>query len=232
MGRDTPAVSIVIPAKNEAAFLPRTLDSLAALSEGPSHEIVVVDGQSRDRTAAIARERGISVVEGTGQGIGLARNRGAAATDGTWLAFVDADTQVQPNWLASMWEFVQEHGLKAASSRCHMPGVRARLMEWTINHLFSRLPRPILPGFNFWIERSTFEQYGGFPEVPNEDTALSRRLGAAVPVGVHPDRLVTHSSRRIRQSGLTGTAYHYARLDLARLRGADPGRDPGRPDAD
>ena len=48
------ALSIVIPALDAAAALPRTL---AALGEGPDAEVVVVDGGSRDGTVSLARDR-------------------------------------------------------------------------------------------------------------------------------------------------------------------------------
>lgn len=216
MGGD-PAVSIVIPAKDESAYLPRTLASLDRLVGGPPFEVIVVDGRSEDETPEIATNWGARLVRG-GDGIAGDRNRGAAVARGDWLAFLDADTTVHPDWLAAMYRFARERSLGAATSRCRMPGARAALMAATINHVFPRLRRPILPGFNFWIVRSVFDAHGGFPDVPNEDTALSRRLSPGLGVEYHPRRLVTHSPRRIESSGLTGTLWHYVRLDYRRLR--------------
>ncbi len=218
MGGDAPAVSIIIPAKDEEDYLPATLASVSKLRSGPAFEVIVVDGRSEDATPVIAREWGARLVDGCGDGIGADRNRGAQIARGEWLAFLDADTIVDHAWLDELYRFVKDRDLGAASSRCRMPGIRARLMAATINHVFSRLTCPILPGFNFWIERSLFDTLGGFPEVPNEDTALSRRIDPGVGVAYHSRELVVHSPRRITASGLSGTVYHYARLDVQRLR--------------
>ncbi len=97
--------------------------------------------------------------------------------------------------------------------------LRAKVMERTINHVFPRLERPILPGFNFFVHREAFLEAGGFPEVPNEDTAFSRALGRQLPTGYHDSVLVESSGRRIADSGLTGTLVHYVSLDAGRPPG-------------
>lgn len=214
----SPTVSVVVPARNEAEYLSATLRSLRAQTTDRSYELVVVDGNSEDRTPEIAREFGVRLVSGPGSAIGQGRHLGARAADGEWLAFVDADTLVVPDYIDAMLEYVREEGLSAASSRCRMRGGRATLMQAVINHVFPRLERPILPGFNFFVERGAYEDAGGFPDVPNEDTAFSRQLARSEPTGYVPDVLVETSPRRISESGLTGTLWHYARLDWGRYR--------------
>lgn len=215
---DDPTVSVVVPARNEADYVGDCLDSIAAVDSDHSYETILVDGDSDDATADIAREHGVQVVPGPGTGIGGGRHRGARVASGDWLAFVDADTTVDPDWLDELLGFAREHDLVAASSRCRMPGVRATLVQGTINRVFPHLSRPILPGFNFLVDAETYADAGGFPNVPNEDTAFSRRLSAHGDVAYHPDALVETSPRRVVQSGLTGTLYHYVRLDVGRLR--------------
>ena len=85
-------------------------------------------------------------------------------------------------------------------------------------HMFPRLARPVLPGFNCLVRRNAYFEAGGFPDVPNEDTAFSRELGRTAETGYHPDVLAMTSGRRIAESGLTGTLYHCLRLDWGRLR--------------
>ncbi|ELY24948.1 family 2 glycosyl transferase [Natrialba magadii ATCC 43099] len=212
-------MSIVIPARNEAAYLRGALSSIAALDTAYEYEVIVVDGASTDDTQVIAREYGATVVEEEGSSIAVARNRGASHADGEWLAFVDADTRMRADYLTEMLGFVEREGIAAASSRCWMTGpVRAKLMEATINQLFPRLASPVLPGFNCVVHRRAFHDVGGFPDVPNEDTAFSRRLGRQYPTAYHPDVLVASSGRRITDDGLTGTLWHYLRLDVGRLR--------------
>ncbi|ELZ01336.1 family 2 glycosyl transferase [Natrialba chahannaoensis JCM 10990] len=212
-------VSIVIPARNEAAYLRGGLSSITALDTDYEYEVIVVDGASTDDTRAIAREYNATVVEEDGSSIAVARNLGASHADGEWLVFIDADTRVQADYLTEMLGFVEREGLAAASSRCRMTGpLRAKLMEGTINQLFPRLASPVLPGFNCVVHHRAFDEVGGFPDVPNEDTAFSRRLGRQYPTAYHPDILVTSSGRRIAADGLTGTLWHYLRLDAGRLQ--------------
>lgn len=214
-----PVASFVVPAKNEAAYLPETLASIRDQRTDRPYEVIVVDGDSDDATAEIAARYDAALVEQSGTGIGDARHRGAERARGEWLAFVDADTAVRPEYLDSMLDFVRAEGLTAASSRCRMTGpARAKLMEATINHVFPRLARPVLPGFNCFVRRDAYFAAGGFPDVPNEDTAFSRKLARTEPTGYHPAVLVETSARRIADSGLTGTLFHYLRLDWGRIR--------------
>ena len=214
-----PVVSFVVPARNEADYIRGTLSSIAALDTAYAYEVIVVDGASTDGTVDIAREYDVRVIEQDGLGIAPARNQGAEAARGEWLAFVDADTQVRANYLTAMLGFVQVERVTAASSYCRVTGpLRGKLMELTINGLFSRLEPPILAGFNFFVSRRAFREFGGFPNVGNEDTAFSRTLGKEVPTGVCRRVLVESSGRRIADSGLTGTLWHYLTLDVDRVR--------------
>jgi hypothetical protein len=80
------------------------------------------------------------------------------------------------------------------------------------------IDRPTLPGFNFFVEREAYFEVGGFPGVPNEDTAFSRRLATEHPVGYCETVLVETSARRFVRQGLSGGLAHYLRLDWQRLR--------------
>ena len=218
-GDDGPDVSVVIPVRNEADYLRGALASIAALDTGYEYETIVVDGHSSDESRAVAREYGATVLEEDRSSIAVARNRGAERADGEWLAFVDADTRLRANYLTALVGYLEANGLVAGSSRCRITGPRrAKLMEATINHVFPRLEHPILPGFNCVVHRRTFDDLGGFPDVPNEDTAFSRKLGRQYPTGYCPEVLIESSGRRIANDGLTGTLWHYVTLDVERIR--------------
>ena len=92
-----PRWSIVIPAYNEARFLPRLIDSIdearTVYRGGPeSIEVVVADNASTDGTARVAAQRGCRVAHVATRRIAAARNGGARAASGEILGFVDADT--------------------------------------------------------------------------------------------------------------------------------------------
>jgi glycosyltransferase involved in cell wall biosynthesis len=92
---DTPAeprISVVLPAKNEAEGLRRTLPGLRGLLQGA--EIIVVDDGSTDATAQVARDNGATVLSSPySMGNGAAIKRGARAARGEIIVFLDADGQ-------------------------------------------------------------------------------------------------------------------------------------------
>lgn len=97
------AVSVVVPARDEAATLPVLLASLAHLDPAP-HEVIVVDDASSDGTAAVAAAHD-AVVLTTEPPAGWAGKPwachvGARAATGTHLLFLDADTWLTPDALA------------------------------------------------------------------------------------------------------------------------------------
>lgn len=97
-----PAISLVIPAYNEAQLLPRLLDSIdvarARFDDGAGQiEVIVADNSSSDQTAAIALARGCRIATVTKRMIGACRNGGAALATAPILCFVDADMQVHPD---------------------------------------------------------------------------------------------------------------------------------------
>ncbi len=103
-----PEVSILMPARNEGHCIARQLESLAALRTRYAHEVIVADHGSTDRTVAVAqsyRERipGLRVIDASmARNVGGVRNCAAAAAQGSFLAFCDADDTVDPGWLDAL----------------------------------------------------------------------------------------------------------------------------------
>jgi glycosyltransferase involved in cell wall biosynthesis len=104
----TPRFSVVIPAFNSAATLARAIESVRAQS-WPAHEIIVVDDGSTDATAEIAAGfDGVRLVRQKNSGVSVARNAGAAAASGDWLAFLDADDWYAPDRIKLHAEWIAE----------------------------------------------------------------------------------------------------------------------------
>jgi glycosyltransferase involved in cell wall biosynthesis len=103
-------ISIIIPAFNEEDYLNETLVSLDRAKaflrkkEAASAEIIVVDNDSLDSTADVARDFGATVVRETEHNVAKVRNTGARFVNGDVLVFVDADTIVPDELL---WRIVE-----------------------------------------------------------------------------------------------------------------------------
>jgi len=89
-------ISVIIPALNEEKFLPRLLGSIKKQTY-EDYEIIVADANSKDKTRQIARQNGCKVVKGGMPAAG--RNSGARAAKGDVLLFLDADIQVDRDFL-------------------------------------------------------------------------------------------------------------------------------------
>ena len=92
------SVSVVIPVKDGAAYLPEQLAALKA--EGPD-EILVIDSGSTDDGVEIARRNGVRTLEIAPAefGHGRTRNLGAESTSGDVIAFLTQDATPEPGWL-------------------------------------------------------------------------------------------------------------------------------------
>ena len=173
--------SVIIPAYNEEAYLPLTLKCLQQAMAGTAlnGEIIVVDNNSSDATAAIAREAGASVVFEPVNQISRARNSGARQARGRYLVFVDADTSISRELLAAALD-------NLASGRCcgggvlvhpdQEPPAAARYVMDFWNRLSMNLG--LAAGCFVYCLREAFREVGGFSEkvYASEEIWLSRGL--------------------------------------------------------
>ena len=109
-----PTLSVIIPAWNEEKTVRQAIASLrraAAVYERERRavaEIIVVDNNSSDGTAAVARQLGVLVVHEPINNIGKARNAGVKAARGVYIAFCDADNEVTENLLVLIHDHLQD----------------------------------------------------------------------------------------------------------------------------
>jgi cellulose synthase/poly-beta-1,6-N-acetylglucosamine synthase-like glycosyltransferase len=102
--KDAPAVSVIVPARNEEACLAECLQSLIG-QLGPDYEVIVVDDHSTDGTRAVARSFAVCVIEADPLPPGWSGKcnaawSGAKVARGKWLLFTDADTKHRPDSIA------------------------------------------------------------------------------------------------------------------------------------
>ena len=130
------ALSIVIPAKNEAATIADVVAS--ARSEYPEAEIIVVDDGSTDATADLAEAAGASVVRHPESlGNGAAVKSGARAATGEILALMDGDGQHDPRELGKLLAKLDEGYQMAIGARD--TGSHASVGRWVANGLYNEI---------------------------------------------------------------------------------------------
>ncbi|HEU4772972.1 MAG TPA: glycosyltransferase family 2 protein [Lysobacter sp.] len=141
-------ISVILPAKNEAAGLRRTLPSLRA--GFPDAEVIVVDDGSTDMTSAVAAENGATVLSAPySMGNGAAIKRGARAATGDILVFMDADGQHDPAHIQRLLDKLGEGydmvvGARDASGQANAGRSLAnafynRLATWMTGHRIADL---------------------------------------------------------------------------------------------
>lgn len=178
-------ISFIVPAHDEARLIAATLvsihDAARACSvpcESMPYEIVVVDDNSSDGTAAIAERNGARVVPVQYRHIAATRNAGAKAAVGETLVFVDADTIIDATVLGAALAQLRDGavGGGAAVRLRGNPNWRERGLVNLLVPAF-RLAR-IAPGCFVFCTRAAFDACGGFDEsyYAGEDVAISRAL--------------------------------------------------------
>lgn len=95
-----PSISVIIAVYNGAPTIRRAVESVLAQT-CPAHEVIVIDDGSTDDTDAVVAEFGdrVRYLRQSNAGVSAARNAGAAAATGAWLAFLDADDWYYPDRL-------------------------------------------------------------------------------------------------------------------------------------
>ena len=125
-------LSVVIPAFNEELYLPETLsrlrDAISACTCGV--EIVVVDNQSGDRTADVARSFGATVIQEAVHNVARVRNAGANVARGDVLVFVDADTAVPRRFLERIAEAMTDSACMGGTADIVHSPTSSILIRW------------------------------------------------------------------------------------------------------
>lgn len=104
-----PILSVIIPAYNEERYIDACLSSLLKQKITVPYEIIVVDNNSTDETAAKASAyRRVRLIRETYPGASSARNSGARAARGDILVFLDADCIAPPEHLARVHRILSQ----------------------------------------------------------------------------------------------------------------------------
>lgn len=212
--RDRPRLSVVIPAFNEEFYLGDCLTSLAKQDFPGVFEIIVVDNNSSDRTAELARFAGAIVVEEPAQGVCFARQAGTAAACGEIIVSADADCVYQPAWLSRIDQWFRDNpdGIAVGGPAYFFDGPRwgLRLQKMLFGGvaLVQRSKGPVLyiTATNFAFRKESWPGYDTRLAQGGDELDLLRRLRHHGRVHFDMDNPVGTSARRMSK----GVIYNFA----------------------
>lgn len=211
-------ISVVVPAYNEEKFLPRLLTSLKNQTYKHPFEIIVVNNNSTDKTAEIAKSYGVKVIFESKRGYGPACQKGFQTASGDIIARADSDYVVPKHWLEKIaTEFASDPKLIAIGGP-HYP----LETSWWENVMF--YPALLMwqyglkltgRGFfnpNMAVRREYFKKSGGFDTDIHfgEDTNICAKLMKLGRVKLCPSLYIHTSIRRMNDLGLFKTVVSYS----------------------
>lgn len=187
------ALSVIIPAVNEAVHLPRCL---RVFSGNPHVQVIVADGGSRDDTCAIAQSFGAEVVYSAVRSRAAQMNAGAKKARHHWLYFVHADAVVPGTFQSDIAEAIQ----KGFASGCYRFRFDDNRGLRSINSWFTRFPWLTVRGGDqtLFISRDTFNTLGGFNEyytIMEEYDFIRRVRDARLTFGIMPKEVIVSARK-------------------------------------
>ena len=216
-------ISVIIPTLDEERSLPPLLDAIR--QQSAAHEVIVVDGGSRDRTVELAHSSGVrTLVSRSGRGAGM--SIGAEASRGDVLFFLHADSTLPPGALDRINEVL--------ASNANIIGGNFRLVFDGDTDFSRRLTRFCawirLLGFYYgdsgiFVRRSVYQAIGGFRPIPvMEDWDFVRRLQRFGRTCCIEDPPLVTSSRRFAGRHPFEIIYGLVRIHVLFWFGVSPDR--------
>ena len=211
------SLSIIVPMLNEEACIATALSAL----RDHDGEIVAVDGGSGDKTLACARPHAAQLLSSP-RGRARQMNAGAAVAQGEILLFLHADTILPANAGQAITEAINQGAVWGRFDVCIAGNSAWFPLIAALMNLRSRLTGIATGDQAIFVRRSSFEQIGGFPDIPlMEDIVISQRLKQlARPACLR--QKVTTAGRRWEKHGVLRTILSMWWLRLRFFCGADP----------
>lgn len=216
-----PVVSFVVPVFNCEQYIGRCLLSIKSLNfNGLAYEVVIMDNGSTDRTHQIMRDMGFEFHVVPKVNVSALRNRGAKSSRGAYLAFVDSDVELSPQWLRDGLVVFRQQDVVA--SGC-FPGVPREATwvqrTWDLHQrgrtrMDAVTPAAWLSSMNLLVRRNDFLAVSGFNEhlTTAEDVDLSYRLGQR-------GRILNNPSMKAVHWGEARDLGHFMRKEIWRGKG-------------
>ena len=167
----TDSISFIIPHMGREEMLAQTLASIAALEiTNLSIEIIVVtkNDSLSEEISTSAQKIPLKVINAPMEvSISKQRNMGVDESVGNYLAFLDADIELSPNWLIDLLDIMKQDSsiklISAVQKNSKNPTPLEKLRT-VLSNAKTDCDVEFLPGRNLLIKKETFKSTGGFPE--------------------------------------------------------------------
>jgi len=216
---DRVSLDVVICTYNNASSLDRVLEALAGqrATDALDWRVLVVENNCSDQTMDVLRAHlragivPLRVVHEPEQGLTPARVRGVAETSADWIAFVDDDCLLAPDWIAQLAEVIDDHPLaggiggEVSLDWEFEPASFVRSRDWAYARQAGAQAetRASLAGAGMVIRRRALEETGwtkqpyladrvGSRLVSGGDVEIALRLGAAHELWFDPRLRLRH----------------------------------------
>jgi len=213
-------ISVIVPTYNEEKGIEATLKSLSRQTLPRSeYEIIVVDGNSGDRTREVAARLADRVILQTGRGVGGARNDGAAVAKGRIVVHTDGDALFREDWLETIRSLFKGGVVCVCGpdSPREAEG-RYRAFYGIINafsYLCSLAGLTWTRGTNTAVRRDAFIAVGGYSDLPIlDDGELGMRLKKVGRLVYSQKVGVKVSMRRFKKQGIPSLFALWLKSDL------------------
>ncbi len=223
-----PKISIIIPTLNEEGYIGRLLGSIAKQSLQP-HEVIVVDCNSTDKTCAVVAKHfdALPLISLCGpKGISTQRNIGAAKATGDVLLFLDADVELQPNFLQDAVTEFKNRRLDIASAYFYADPASPKIdrigtKAISLYHATFQFSRnPMGSGFCMFVKRAWHKRLGGFnPEFHHSEDHdfVKRAVDNGASFRILKSVQFKLSARRYVHDGRLNVLSLYTKAELNRL---------------
>ena len=172
-------ITVVIPLYNKKESIATALNSILAQT-CQDFEVVVVDDGSTDESAAVVEryaDSRIRLIRQANAGVSAARNKGIEEANGEYVAFLDADDQWMPEFLAEIVELQKEFPEYRAQATSYVINTRGEKSSITLRKIPFQGERGVLTNYFevascshppvcsicVCIERNLLQEIGGFP---------------------------------------------------------------------
>ncbi|MCX6716335.1 MAG: glycosyltransferase family 2 protein [Candidatus Taylorbacteria bacterium] len=224
-------VTVVIPAYNEEERIESAVISVLKQNYKDT-EIIVVDNNSKDRTAEKVKayaSRGVRLVKEEKQGLLYARERGRLEAEGEIIANLDADSIPAPDWIEKGIKYFTDEKVVAVSGiyDYHDGGKFFRISSQItqkalypvlhlIIHKILHIGAAFISGNNF-IRKSALDKAGGYTKssmLNGEDVDTGKKMTKMGKVIFAPELTVLSSARRFNKLGTLNLFWQYMINDL------------------